>query len=42
MKEYSDSIKESLLSILEQCENEDQYTRQQMLKEAKQLELYWH
>src|SRR4051812_47679095 len=39
---YSDTIETSLLNILKNIEEEDQYIRQRMLREAKQLELYWH
>lgn len=42
MKKYSESIQNSLLEILKQIEQEDSYTRQRMLRECKQLELYWH
>src|SRR6185503_8036310 len=42
MKVWSDSIQQSLVSILKEIEKEDEYTRQRMLMECKQLELYWH
>lgn len=35
-------IQENLMGILKECENEDVYIRQRMLREAKQFELYWH
>ena len=41
-KKYSESIQQSLIEILKNCENEDMYIRQRMLRECKQYELYWH
>ena len=41
-KTYSKEIQNALMSILRDCEMEDDYTRQTVLKEAKQNELYWH
>ena len=42
MKQYSEEIQQSLINILTQIENEDLDVRQRMLRECKQLELYWH
>lgn len=41
-KDIKESIKKSLVFLLDKCELEDLYIRQRMLREAKQLELYWH
>lgn len=42
MKKYPENIQKSLLELLKQIETEDTYTRQRLLRECKQLELYWH
>ena len=39
---YSEEVQQALMNILSQVEKEDDYTRHKMLREAKQLELYWH
>lgn len=42
LENVSETIKQSLIEILKNIENEDMYIRQRMLRECKQLELYWH
>ena len=41
-KEIPESIRNSLLEILKQIEDEDRYVREKMIRECKQFDLYWH
>jgi hypothetical protein len=40
--DLSEADQLALMEILKECEKEDEYTRQRMLREAKQNDLYWH
>lgn len=42
IKEWPEAIQQSLLKILKEIEEEDQYIRENIVREAKQHELYWH